>query len=332
MEWTMEVSSSRRLDVCEIPVIDIGPLVKGEHARAGSTIDALARACRDVGFLQVTNHGVSNDALAGVVAEAARFFALSIDEKMKVAIEDSPIFRGYLPLKCKGEVGSGDNLHEAFIIFHERRAAGYCPMHGPNQWPVGMPGFKEALLSYFAAVEKLAHAILPGFALAIGLKCDVFDPMFDDPMMMLKLNYYPAQAAPTSDNEIGIVAHCDSGAFTILWQDDVGGLEVLNSGEWVVVPPIPGAFVINIGNLMQTWTNGRFQSTSHRVVNRYGKDRYSIAFFANPNYATVIRPLLGDPSPDFEPFVSGQYQKGVYRRIYPQRPNGRSRPQAEHVD
>jgi len=192
-------------------------------------------------------------------------------------------------------------------------------MHGPNQWPPGMPDFKRAMLDYFAVVEKLARSLLPGFAAALGLDPDFFVPMFDDPMMMLKLNHYPAQDAPKHAKEIGVVGHSDSGAFTILWQDEVGGLEILNkSGEWVVVPPIKSAYVINLGNLMQIWSNGRFSSTPHRVINRYGRDRYSIPFFVNPNYDTVVKPLLGAAPADFAPFISGEYQRSVYRNIYPQ--------------
>lgn len=316
----MTMPPSRRLGFSEVPVVDIGPLVAGGPERARSTVDALARACGEVGFVQVTNHGVPKAALGKLVDEAARFFALPIEEKMKVAIENSPRFRGYLPLKYKGEVDEGTNLQEAFIVFHERPADGGSPMNGPNQWPAGMPVFKAAMLAYFAAVEKLARALLPGFAAALGFRRDFFDTMFEDPMTMLKLNHYPAQEAPKHDKEIGVVGHADSGGFTILWQDQVGGLEVLNKvGEWVVVPPIEGAYVINIGDMMQIWTGGRFSSTPHRVVNRYGKDRYSIPFFVNPNYRTVVRPLIGEPSPDFKPFVSGEYQTAVYRRIYPQR-------------
>jgi len=318
----MTMPPSRRLEFSEVPVVDIGPLVKGGPAHARDAVAALAKACSEVGFIQVINHGVPRDALERLIDEAARFFAQPLEDRLKVAIENSPQFRGYLPLKYKGEIDEGDNLQEAFIIFHELPLSDTCPMYGPNQWPQGMPGFKRAMLDYFVVVEQLARAMLPGFAAALELSHDFFAPLFNDSMMMLKLNHYPAQDAPEHVKEIGVVGHSDSGAFTILWQDDVGGLEILNkTGEWVVVPPIRGAYVINLGNIMQIWTNGRFSSTPHRVINRYGRDRYSIPLFVNPNYDTVVKPLFGDAPADFTPFISGDYQRSVYRRIYPQRPS-----------
>jgi len=137
-------------------------------------------------------------------------------------------------------------------------------------------------------------------------------------MIMLKLNHYPLQEKPEHDKEIGVLGHSDSGCFTILWQDNNGGLEVQNkAGEWVGVPPIDGAYVINLGRIMQILSNGMFSATEHRVINRTGADRYSIPMFVNPSYNTTIKPLVGDPPADFKPFLSGHYQEDVYRRTYP---------------
>jgi isopenicillin N synthase-like dioxygenase len=113
------------------------------------------------------------------------------------------------------------------------------------------------------------------------------------------------------------VPHADSGGFTILWLVDNGGLEVqTKSGEWVGAPPIADTFVINLGNIMQIWTNGRFSSTPHRVINRSG-DRYSIPLFVNPDSSATIAPLIGGPTTDFEPFLYGKYQRDEWRRIFP---------------
>lgn len=318
--FAMTMPPSRRLDFSEVPVIDIGPLVTGDEARLPGVIEALRQACTDVGFMYVKNHGVPRPLLDRLVEETRRFFALPHDVKMTAAVENSPQFRGFLPVKYKGATATGTNLQEGFIIMHERPLSPACPSHGPNQWPAGQPGFKAAMQAYFAMLEELARRMLPGLALALGRERDFFAPMFTEPMMMLKLNHYPPQDAPQHKDEIGVVSHTDSGAFTILWQDDVGGLEILNkSGEWVVVPPIEDTYVINIGDMTQIWSNGAFSSTPHRVINRYGQDRYSIPFFVNPNYDTLIRPLIGTPPADFKPFVSGKYQRDVYAAIYPQR-------------
>ena len=135
-------------------------------------------------------------------------------------------------------------------------------------------------------------------------------------MSLLKLNHYPPQDSPESVKHIGVVPHSDSGAFTILWQDDGDGLEIENkSGEWIGAPSIPGTFVINIGNVMQIWTDGRFSSTPHRVINRGGRDRYSIPFFVNPGAGAPIGPLQNQASESAEPFA--KYFQERLRHTFP---------------
>ncbi|MBM3598240.1 MAG: isopenicillin N synthase family oxygenase [Alphaproteobacteria bacterium] len=313
----MAIPASRTLAFSEIPLIDIGPLVAKGADNAPEIVAAIRKACMEVGFMQLINHGVPRPALNRLYGEAQKFFNLPVEERMKVAMANSPYFRGYLPLKYEGDEYLGTNLQEAFNTFHER-PIGANPVHGPNQWPAAVPGLKDAMMSYFAECEKLAYKLLPAFALALGLKSNHFDAMFREPLIMLKLNHYPLQEKPEHENEIGVVGHTDSGCFTILWQDNNGGLEVQNkAGEWVGVPPIDGAYVINLGRIMQILSNGMFSATEHRVINRTGADRYSIPMFVNPSYNTTIKPLVGDPPADFKPFLSGHYQEDVYRRTYP---------------
>jgi isopenicillin N synthase-like dioxygenase len=313
----MALPQSRRLDFSEIPVIDIGPLVEGRSP--GGTIDALGRACSDIGFVYVRNHGVQRQLLARLVEQSALFFNRPMAEKMRIVVD--PRMRGYLPLGYKsyeGEPTAGTSHQEGFWIGHERPLSKESPLDGPNRWPDAVPELKPAMLAYFAAVEKLSHVLMRGFALALDLAPDFFEPIFSEPMSRLKLNHYPPQDAPERENEIGVVPHSDSGGFTILWQDAHGGLEIQSkSGEWVGAPPIPDTYVINLGNITQIWTNGRFSSTPHRVINRGGKDRYSIPLFVNPNRDAVIKPLIGKPEPSFEPFRFGDYQRASYRRSFP---------------
>ena len=313
----MALPQSRRLHFSEIPVIDIGPLVDGKNP--GATIDALSRACSDIGFFYVRNHGVPRELIANLVTQAARFFGQTMDEKMRIVV--NPRMRGYLPLGYKsyeGEATAGKSQQEGFWIGDERPIAAESPLDGPNVWPDHPPGLKPAMLTYFAAVEKLSHVLMRGFALALDLRPDFFEPIFSRPMSRLKLNHYPPQEEPERENEIGVVPHADSGGFTILWQDSNGGLEIQSkSGEWVGAPPIPDTYVINLGNIMQIWTNGRFSATPHRVINRGGRDRYSIPLFVNPNRETVVEPLIGTRDPGFEPFRFGDYQRKSYRRSFP---------------
>jgi isopenicillin N synthase-like dioxygenase len=169
----------------------------------------------------------------------------------------------------------------------------------------------------WAALEAPANALRRGFALALGLAADFFDPMFAAPQSLLKLNHYPPQPPPERESEIGVVGHSDFGGFTILWQDDNGGLEVQSkNGDWVGAPPIPDTFVINLGNVMQIWTNGRFSSTPHRVINRSGNDRYSVPLFVNPSYDVPITPLIGEAATDPAPRFA-DYQIDVWRRVFP---------------
>ncbi|HZS84954.1 MAG TPA: 2-oxoglutarate and iron-dependent oxygenase domain-containing protein [Stellaceae bacterium] len=315
----MAIPVSRRLDFSEIPVIDLGPLRDGDAAQAGRTVAALERACSDIGFLYVRNHGVARALIERLVDEARRFFARPVEEKMAIALDQR--MRGYLPLNYRsyeGEARAGTSRQEGFWIGHERPPNAARPLEGPNQWPAGVPGLKPAMLAYFVAAEELSRVLQRGFALALGLAPDFFDPLFRIPNSRLKLNHYPPQDAPDAENDIGVVPHADSGGFTILWQDDNGGLEVQSkSGEWVGAPPIDDTFVINLGNIMQIWTNGRFSSTPHRVINRGGRDRYSIPLFVNPDSDAWIKPLIADGTTEFEPFRYGTYQRDEWRRIFP---------------
>jgi isopenicillin N synthase-like dioxygenase len=316
----MIMPAARILDFSEVPVIDIRSLVRGERQHEARTIDAIARACQDVGFMYVQNHDVPGPVLNRLVEQAKLFFALPTPEKDSVAVADSPQFRGYLPLEYTGNEGEkGKNLQEGFMIMHEQPLGGF-PMHGPNQWPKALPSLRAAMSDYFVVMEKLASPLMHGLAMALGHKRDFFDDFHRNTMSVLKLNHYPPQEIMDETEIIGVGGHCDGGTFTILWQDSLGGLEVRNkSGNWVGVPPMDGTFVINIANLLQRWTNGRFSSTEHRVINRYGKDRYSIAFFVYPAHSAVVRPVVDESRGEFEPVVCGEDMLTYFRRVYPQR-------------
>jgi isopenicillin N synthase-like dioxygenase len=315
----MAIPVSRRLDFSEIPVIDVAPLIDGGAAPAESTIAALGKACADIGFLYVRNHGVARDLVARMAEQARLLFAQKMARKMSIVLDQR--MRGYLPLNYRsyeGEARAGTSHQEGFWIGHERTLDTADPLVGPNQWPDGLPELKPTMLAYFAAVEELSRALQRGFALALGLAPELFQALFSTPNSRLKLNHYPPQDAPDRDNDIGVVPHADSGGFTILWQDDTGGLEVQSkSGEWVGAPPIADTFVINLGKIMQIWTNGRFSATPHRVINRFGRDRYSVPLFVNPDSAVRVAPLIGRPTPDFAPFRYGDYQRDEWRRIFP---------------
>jgi len=315
----MAIPVSRRLAFSEIPVIDLAPLIEGNAAQAERTIAALGKACSDIGFIYVRNHAVPRDLVTRMADQAKLFFARPMDQKMRIVLDQR--MRGYLPLNYRsyeGESRAGTSHQEGYWIGHEEPLSATDPLVGPNQWPEGLPDLRPTMLEYFIAVEELSRVLQRGFALALGLATDFFQALFSTPNSRLKLNHYPPQDAPEAENDIGVVPHSDSGGFTILWQDDNGGFEVQRkSGEWVGAPPIDDTFVINLGNVMQIWTNGRFSSTPHRVINRFGRDRYSVPLFVNPDSGVRIAPLIGPPTPDFVPFCYGDYQRDEWRRIFP---------------
>ena len=289
-----------------------------------SLINDLYRACADVGFLYVRNHGVPLTLVESLRHSARAFFSAPIAEKMKVVL--SPRIRGYYPENrsysaehlIEDEDRAGTSHKEGFWVGHERPLSSEALLHGPNQWPVNHPELKQSMLKYFDAVENLADVLLRGFALSLGLDEQCFDSLFERPMTSLLINHYPPQENPTAYNDIGLVPHADAGGFTILWQDDNGGLEIQNKNdEWVGAPPIDGTFVINIGNVMQTWTNGRFSSTPHRVIDRSNRDRYSVPLFANPSYDIEVRPLIDVDCNHSTAFNYGTYQRDVWRQTFP---------------
>jgi isopenicillin N synthase-like dioxygenase len=320
----MEIS--RRADFSEIPIIDIEPLGR-EGAAEAKVISAIRDASEHVGFFYIRNHGVPQQELQTIFKTCERFFALPQGERDRIYLVNSPNYRGYLPIGVLGKnVDRPRDLLESFNIGMElgpddvdvRQGK---PLHGANQWPANLPGFREDILRYYGLMEKLMYRLLQGFALAAELPRDGFDHLFLKPLTQMRLLHYPAQEV-IRDNMIGARAHRDFGYFTILLQDQVGGLEVSNqSDQWVVAPPIEDMFVVNVAEMLKLVTNGRFLSALHRVINRYGRERYSVPFFANPSYGAVLEPLsqfIDDEHPaQSGPYHVGESMYNFYRNLWP---------------
>ena len=313
----MTIPVSRRLDFAEIPIIDLSASCAGEQDT--ECVDAIRRACTEVGFFYLINHQVAAELIAELVAQARLFFALPEVDKRELLLD--PRMRGYLPLyyrSYQGEERAGTSHQEGFWIGYDTALDPSRPLDGPNHWPPALPQLRSAMLAYLDALEALSQRMLRLFAGALELPVDALLANFARPTSRLKLNHYPLQPDPLNENNIGVVPHSDSGCFTILWQDDNGGLEVQNQqGEWVGAPPLTDSFVVNIGNVLQYWSNGRFSSTPHRVINRSGGDRYSIPFFVNPDFDTVIRPLVDSDAAGFAAFEYGKYQVDLWRNTFP---------------
>jgi isopenicillin N synthase-like dioxygenase len=183
---------------------------------------------------------------------------------------------------------------------------------GPNIWPPALPGMKQVLDSYYAAVVDCGEQLLRALAVALDKKQEFFLDKFKKPLARGSIIYYPPQPPDSGAEQFGVSPHSDYGCLTLLWQDDNGGLQVrAKDGGWIEAPPIPGTFVINIGDLLARWTNDLFASTAHRVINRSGRERYSVALFYDPHFDTAIEVLdtccAPSTAPRYTPTTCGAY-------------------------
>jgi isopenicillin N synthase-like dioxygenase len=285
-------------DFTEIPIVDVSGLF-GTPTERSDVAEALGRAAREVGFLYVTGSGVRESLFEDMLAATEQFFALPLEQKMAVYIGNSTNHRGYVPTGEEGGYVSElpddkrpDDLKEAFDLSLELPAddpeylAGN-PMLGPNQWP-DLPGMKETVNRYYDAVLSFGKVLLQGFAMALGEPADRFDEFVTRPPSQLRLIHYPLDVDAT--DAIGIGAHTDFEVFTLL-KPTKPGLEVLNgAGEWIDAPPLEGAFVVNIGDMLEIWSNGTFVSTTHRV-RKVTEERYAFPLFFNVDYDVLVAPL-----------------------------------------
>ncbi len=280
-----------------IPVVDVAGLY-GSPAEQRSVADKLGAAAREVGFLYITGSRVSQQLFDDLLAVTQAFFALPLEEKMKVYIGNSSNHRGYVPTgeeggeKTDGPVTKPADLKEAFDLSLELPAddADYLagnPMVGPNQWPA-VPGMAETVTRYYDAVLAFGKVLLQGFAMALGEPATAFDPLVTKAPSQLRLIHYPFDADAV--DAMGIGAHTDFEVFTLL-KPTKPGLEVLNgAGEWIDAPPMDGAFVVNIADMLEIWSNGEFVSTTHRV-RKVAEERYSFPLFFNVDYDVLVEPL-----------------------------------------
>lgn len=310
-----------------IPVIDFAAMQGDDRAAQQAVADQLGQACMQVGFFYVKNHGVPQAIIDRAFTEAQRLFALPIEQKMQIHIAKSAHHRGYVPLleENTDPTASGD-LHEAFDCALDVPAddpdvlAGKM-LYGPNVYPADLPGFQAEIDRYYWHLFELGRKIFRAFALTLDLSEDFFEDKITKPLAQLRLLRYPPQTGEIDEKQIGTGAHSDYECFTILAQDDVGGLQVLNSaGEWISATPIPGTFVVNVGDQMARWTNDLFSSTVHRAINRSGRERYSIPYFFGPNYDTWVDVLPSCISPDhppkYQPVTTGEYIIGRFNETF----------------
>jgi isopenicillin N synthase-like dioxygenase len=306
------------------PVIDLGAYRRGLPGALADVAAQLRDALENIGFLIVVDHGVPAELTAGIVEQTRRFHAMPMTEKLKLATGrgQGSGFTGYLPSGAysvkTSEVNDNDqpDLNEAFFMDRERAPDDPEVLAGklfrePNKWPAELPGFRDFLLRYWDAMEGFSQSLLPVFATALELPADHFDKAFIDAQCVLRLSHFP----PTRyrDNQFGLAPHTDANFFTVLPQANVEGLYIRPQGKgWIKAPRIPGAFVINAGDMCRRWTNDRFLSTQHLAINLTDRHRYSTPFFYTPHIDWPIECLPtccgpGNP-PRYPPITYGQYR------------------------
>ncbi|XP_074571229.1 protein LATERAL BRANCHING OXIDOREDUCTASE 1-like [Curcuma longa] len=291
-------------EASKIPVIDLAPiyLLDGrlESPLPPELEDVVAQveaACREWGFFQVINHGVPPGVVERAWAAARGFFALPPEERRRVRRDEAnPL--GYFEAENTKNVRDWKEVFDMVVyepaFIPSMSADGEDadePIQLRNRWPQSPPGFREALEEYAKATEVLAFKLLELIALTLNLPAKRLNGFFKNQTTFMRLNYYPP--CPSPDLALGVGRHKDASALTILTQDDVGGLDVKrqSDGEWVRVKPIPDSFIINVGDIVQVWSNDKYESAEHRVSVNTTKERFSIPFFFNPAHYVMVKPL-----------------------------------------
>lgn len=294
----------------DIPVIDLADCLAGRPGAAEAAARKLKTALTEIGFYYITGHGVPPEQVQAAYQAAARFHALPLDAKMAVRIDKHNV--GYLPMKGDTlrtsvvQAVTKPNLNEAFFV--ARDMADNHPdviadrrFRSANRWPTGLPGFRETVTGYCDSMERLVGQLMPLYARALGLPAAFFDEPFRDCQYKLRMTHYPNQPAAL-DDEFGIAPHTDTSFLTLLAPNAVPGLSIRRQdGSWLDAPAIPGAFVVNGGQLMRRWTNDCFLATPHRAINRSGGERYALAFFCDANIDWPIAAVPTTVGPDRPP-------------------------------
>lgn len=279
-----------------LPVLDLSRLDLGQEEADRFRAD-LRAATRDVGFFYLTGTGIPAELEQRLHRAARDFFALPEGDKLAIENVKSPHFRGYTRVGGERTQGAVD-WREQIDIGPERDAVeggpAFTRLIGPNLWPDAQPELREVVAEWHAALSAISRRLLRAWAVSLGAEESYFDDHFGEPSTLIKIVRYPGTDEPLPQQGVG--AHKDSGVLTLLWvEPGRGGLQVERDGQWVDAPPVDGAFVVNIGELLEYATGGYLKATNHRVISpKAPDDRLSIPFFFNPALDTQL-PLIDLP-------------------------------------
>lgn len=303
--------------MASVPIIDIGDLRSPDLSKRQRVADDLGNACETIGFLSVVNHGISQDVVGAAFEQMKRVFALPDEVKLNGSWSPDHENRGYEPVGHQQlDADAMPDAKEAWTFGPEHLVGISGPMQQGNVWPE-LDGFRQPIERYHLAAMDLCERLLDAMALSLGLPEGYFAPFHQAPVCSMRLLHYLPRPVAATSRSFGAGAHTDWGAVTVLAQDDSGSLEVLDKANvWVPVPPEPGAFVINVGDMLQQWTNDRYVSTRHRVLGVPGRERYSIACFHDLDHEAILECLPTCCSPDnparYEPTTAGAHLQASY--------------------
>jgi len=297
-----------------IPVIDLADFRSGDRRAFERVAGTIGAAARGIGFFSIVGHGIPSDLIAAAFDQARWFFALPAAEKERLSVANSKDYRGYVRIGEETlDPTKAPDVKECFNAGPDRSP-------GDNQWPES-PAFVTTLKAYHAASLELVVLLHRALAFDLGADESYFDERFSRAVGILRLLRYPPHPGAFDGSQYGAGAHTDYGNLTLLAQDATGGLEVrARDGSWLAVPPVAGAFVCNIGDCLMRWSNDVYVSTPHRVVNRAGNERFSIAFFGDPNADALVECLPSclapGESPKYPPITYGAYLRSRYDATY----------------
>ncbi|MEM9489580.1 MAG: 2OG-Fe(II) oxygenase family protein [Myxococcota bacterium] len=307
-----------------VPCIDIEPLTTAPgSARAVAVERRIADAARQWGFFQIVNHPISGRLIARTWEQTRAFFGLPRQAKLAVS-RTKTNSRGYydreLTKRARDLKEVFDFAHLPYPELPDDHPRNHAPVDGHNQWPRQLPAFRSTMMEYLASCEQLGAVLLGAFCAGMDIPRETLDDDFGpENTTFIRLNYYPLTdpldrreaAAVTALGDMALHHHTDSGALTVLLQDDCGGLQVLANNQWIDVSPINGALVINTGDMMQVWSNDEYRAALHRVLPQTDRERFSIPCFINPSYATNYAPLNGDDRPPrYRSINWGEFRRG----------------------
>jgi len=309
------------IDVDAIPVIDVARLFDGPDGEAAVGRELLDVVQR-IGFFYIDNHAVAPALIDSVLREAETFFARPDAEKNQVGVDG--VHRGFLPI---GEATMSGAHHQDFkesfvwgwdVAADDPDIAASNGILAANRWPDYQPAMADVLGTYLQTINGLGIRLLRAFAAGLGLDHGHFTQTFSKPLTRAAIIHYPPQPEDMGTQHFGVSPHTDYGCVTFLYQDGTGGLQVMNrDGEWITAHPVPGTFVVNIGDLLHRWSNDRFISNPHRVINASGRERYSVPVFVDPDWDTLVEPVAGPgETPNHPPITCADYIHAIYEKSF----------------